>query len=121
MSPESVVETAGAWARWLVQRESRGPGDTENAMRRISRRYGVPYSILWSLRYRPPKDMLVSAFIRLEAAYEAEKLRQMKALEEEFAVSKHKTRFGAHLVRAAAALAGAENVSHEEESRDEVA
>lgn len=55
----SDVAVASEIARRLVQAESRGPGDTENAMRRISSRWGVPFTFLWSLRYRPPADILM--------------------------------------------------------------
>lgn len=71
--PEQLyVDQARAIARDLVQHESRGPGDTDNAMRRLEARYGVPYGFLWSLRYRPPKDVLMGAWHRLTAAYRAE-------------------------------------------------
>ena len=76
----AVCEARG-WANALVQRESRGPGDTENAMRRLEARYGVPFSTLWILRYRPPKDIYVGVYERLKAAYLAETEKQIKALQ----------------------------------------
>ena len=35
------IADAQAWANKLLQRESRGPGDMENALRRLEARYGV--------------------------------------------------------------------------------
>lgn len=82
------VALAAEMARNLVQRESRGPGDLENAMRRIEAKYGVPYGILWSLRYRQPKDILVGVFNKLRSAYQAECERQASILEHELTVQK---------------------------------
>jgi hypothetical protein len=82
------VAAASEMARNLVQRESRGPGDLENAMRRIEAKYGVPYGVLWSLRYRQPKDILVGVFNRLRAAYQAECERQASILEHELTVQR---------------------------------
>jgi hypothetical protein len=80
---EMSVATAQKMASAIVQREARGPGDLENAMRRIEQRYGVPYSFLWSLRYRPPKNLMVSAWTALRNAYRAECQRQARLLEHE--------------------------------------
>ncbi len=38
-----TAATARSWANELLRRESRGPGDMENAMRRLETRYGIPY------------------------------------------------------------------------------
>lgn len=105
----SAVSEARDWAKWLVQRESRGPGDLENAMRRIEARYGIPFSTLWSLRYRPPKDIFVSTFERLHAAYVAENERHQRLLKHEQEITKAKSRIASALVRAASALAGEED------------
>jgi hypothetical protein len=105
MSSAFVAE-AQKWAGRLVQSESRGPGDIDNAMRRLETRYGIPYSLLYNLRYRPPRDLLVSHFARLEAAYVAECERQQRLFAHEREITKAKTRFGALLVRAADALVG---------------
>lgn len=79
------VEEARRIAGELLKQESRGTGDTENAMRRIEARYGVPYGLQWALRYRPPKDIVVSAWTRLLVAYEAEceRIERKAALERE--------------------------------------
>lgn len=105
MSASFHVEDAAEKASWLVCRESRGPGDLPNAMRRISSRYGVPYRVLWALRYRRPADMLVSVYCRLCEAYEAECERQRKLLDHELSISQARTRLGKALVGAGASLA----------------
>jgi hypothetical protein len=99
-----AVETATKWVRAMVQRESKSPGDTVNAMRRLSRRYSVPYSLLWSLKYRPPKDLYVSAYEKLQRAYESEIQRGINSLRQERAITQAKTWLGKNLSRAASAL-----------------
>jgi transposase-like protein len=66
---------------------SRGPGDTENAMRSIAREYGVDYGTLWRLRYRRSsiKDIGVTVYMSLKAAYQAECERQLRKLKNEIA------------------------------------
>lgn len=88
MSELVYVEQATVWSRELVRREARGPGDTANAMRRLANRYGIPFSIWWSLRYRTPKEIAVSIYFRLRAAYEAECERQLRKLRDEIAITK---------------------------------
>ena len=109
MSDASVVSEAKGWAGFLVHSESRGPGDTDNAMRRVARRYGLPHSTLWALRYRAPKDLLASVYLKLRSAYEAEHERQLARLADDLARTRQQT--GAHtiLYRAAAAVAGAKD------------
>ncbi len=77
------VSDARTWANELVRRESRGPGDMENAMRRLENRYGVPWRTFWTLRYRPPTDVFVSVYLKLKSAYEAECHRQERLLAHE--------------------------------------
>lgn len=103
---EAFVQDAQEWARRLVQSESRGPGDIPNAMRRLETRYGVPYSLLYNLRYRPPRDLLVSHFARLQAAYLAECERQKRLFENERKITEAKTRLGKAFAGLAAFVAG---------------
>ena len=84
----SAVEEARSWAEYLVSQESRGNGDTENAMRRLETRWGVPWRAFWSLRYRPPKDILMGTYYGLRNAYAAEKERQYKRLRSELQAAK---------------------------------
>ena len=84
----SAVQQAQKWANALVLRESRGPGDMPNAMDRLERRYGVARGLLWALRYRPPKDILVGAYLSVRNAYLADCQRQKRLLEHEIEITK---------------------------------
>ena len=106
MSAVTFVDDARDKSRWLVNQESRGPGDTRGAMERVSRRYGIPFSVLWSLRYRNPNDILVSAYFAIIQAHEAECDRQARLIEHERACTTPRTRIGRALLRAAATLDG---------------
>lgn len=105
MSANSFVEDAAEKASWLVRREARGPGDIPGAMRRLESKYGIPYSVLWSLRYRKPRDILITTFVQIDAAYQAECDRQRKLLEHAIAVRKATTGIGAAIDRAVSRLA----------------
>ena len=104
---EALVQDARHWANNLIQREARGPGDTENAMRRVSQRYGIDYAALWSLRYRPPKRIFADIYFGLRAAYLDECDRQLKRLNHELIITKAKAGPDAASVRAAQAVADA--------------
>ena len=95
-------------AKELVMRESRGPGDMENAMRRLESKYGIPWRVFWSLRYRPPTDVMTGIYRRLLAAYLAECERQERLLRHEIEITKIKAGPDAPAVRAAAARGGEE-------------
>ena len=100
----SASAKAQEWANELVRREARGPGDLENAMRRLEARYGIPWRMFWSLRYRPPADVLTGLFFKLRDAYHAECDRQMRILEHEIEITKLKAGPDADSVRSAEAL-----------------
>jgi hypothetical protein len=87
MSDATYLDEAAEWSKSLTRMRARGPGDTENAMRSIEREYGVDYWLLWRLRYRKSvlKDIGVSAYMRLKAAYQAECERQMRKLQHDIA------------------------------------
>lgn len=101
---EALVSDARHWANSLVAREARGPGDTDNAMRRLSQRYGLDYAALWSLRYRPPKRIFVDVYFALRDAYAAECERQLRLLNHELTITKAKAGADRNSVRAASAL-----------------
>lgn len=86
----AYIDDAQKWANDLVQRESRGNGDTENAMRRLDARLGISWRTFWSLRYRPPKDILIGTYMGLKHAYEAECERQARLLRHELEITKAK-------------------------------
>jgi hypothetical protein len=77
------VTQAKAFASDLLRWEARGPGDTDNAMRRVARRYGIEYGQLWSLRYRAPKRIWADVLTAIREAHEAERQRQLRALAHE--------------------------------------
>jgi hypothetical protein len=87
MDSAAVVDRAAGWANEMVLREARGPGDLPNAMERLERRYGIPATTFWAFRYRRPKDVRGSILVRLYAAYQAERMRQLKALENDLAIT----------------------------------
>ena len=113
MSAVGLVDEASAWAEKLVLRESRGPGDLNNAMRRISKRHGVPYAALWRLRYRRPKDVMASIYFALQGAYEVERSRQLKALQHEIDIEKAAGRTSTNSYLAATSVVDAENNEEE--------
>jgi hypothetical protein len=108
----AAVKQAQDWANELIRAEARGACDFGDAMRRVARKIGVSYSTLRGLRYRPPKDVGVSLYLTLQAAYRAECERQAKKIENEIAIAAAKMGSASALVRAAAALAGAEIPAH---------
>lgn len=83
------VNEARDWANRLIAANHRGPGDTvEAAMHRAAVKHGLDPKMLWRLRYRTPKDMLVSSWKRIRAAYEAECERQEARLRHELEITK---------------------------------
>lgn len=91
----------------LLRWETRGPGDLANAMRRVETRYGVPFSVQWALRYRPPKRIWSDLLAKLEAAHAAEKERQLRKLAHDLAVTAEIAGADHPAVVAAQALLGA--------------
>lgn len=89
--------------------KSRGPGDTENAMRQIERQYGVDYGFLWSLRYRRERlrTISISVYESIRAAYRAECAAQMRKLENDIKRTEEITGPDSNAIRAAKALLGA--------------
>ena len=102
-TPMNGITDARVWAAELVRRESRGCGDTENAMHRIEARYGIPWRMLWSLKYRPPADVLVGVYLTLRAAYVAECDRQERLLQHERKIAEAKVQAFSNLAGAGAA------------------
>lgn len=82
----SSVDMASDYANRMVLREARGPGDTEEAMRRVEARTGIGFSTLWSLRYRKPKSIDHDLFQRIRSAYLTLCERQLASLKHELAV-----------------------------------
>jgi hypothetical protein len=109
MSAAEYVEKAAWWSKELTRFRSRGPGDLENAMRAIEREYGLDYWLLWRLRYRRSqiKDIGISVYARLEAAYRAEMERQYDKLGDAIQTTRELVGDGHPTVVAAAAVVDA--------------
>lgn len=112
MTGALYVDECAEWARRLTQTEARGPGDIDNAWRRLEIRYGLPWRVFWALRYRRPKDITASIYFRLLAAYEDVCERQARKLQHEIEVTKAKA--GA----AHPAVVAAETVVGEDDDQD---
>ncbi|VIO73859.1 hypothetical protein [Bradyrhizobium ivorense] len=106
MPQSAYLDEAVRWSKGLTQMRSRGPGDTDIAMRAIAREYGVSYAALWRLRYRRSslKDIGVSVYMKLKAAYEAECRRQLGKLRDEIAITEAACGASSDLLDAAKAL-----------------
>lgn len=77
----SSTDLATDYARRMVLREASGPGDVENAMRRIEAKTGVGYWTLWGLWNRRRKLVDRDLFLQLRNGYLAICERQLKALQ----------------------------------------
>lgn len=100
------VEEAAEIAKWLTRREAVGPGDMENAWHRLETRYGLPWRLFWSLRYRPPREIASHYYARIRAAYDAERDRQMKLLRHDIEITEKIAGADNAAVRAAQTLVG---------------
>lgn len=103
------VGSAQEIANRLVMSKVRGPGGLERAMREVESTYGVPYGLLWALRYRPPTDILLGAWTTLMTAYQCECARQRRLYDAELARTKAiNDANNSILTRTAIAVAGEE-------------
>lgn len=83
------VDQAKWWTNGLIRSNHRGPGDTvDAALHRAAVKHGLDPKILWRLRYRTPKDLLASVYLRIKSAYEAECERQEARLRHELEITK---------------------------------
>jgi hypothetical protein len=112
MGDAAYIKEAADWASALTRIETRGPGVIENAWRRLEARYGVPTRAFWSLRYRRPKEIAVSIYFGLRAAYEAECERQMRRLKHELAITKKIAGADHPAVASTETLVGANKKAH---------
>jgi hypothetical protein len=67
--PPMSVDAATEYVRTMVQRESRGPGDIDNAMNRLEAKYGLPFWTMWHLRKGRAKTVEASMLARIRSAY----------------------------------------------------
>lgn len=105
MSEAYVIE-AQRWAGALIEREHRGPCDTiDAAMWRAEQKWGIERSTFWALRYRPPRELFVSVYMRLRQAYVSECERQEARLQHELMLAKASGLNAAHSPSVASAEA----------------
>lgn len=90
----------------MLRWESRGAGDTENAMRRLGNRHGIPWRVFWTLKYRAPKDLFVSVFEEIKAAHKAEAQRQLQKVQHELQIAEINGIYVRDLADQVEALAG---------------
>lgn len=67
--PMSTAEETVRLGRECLAREIRGNGDSENAMRRLEAKTGIPFWTWWGLKYRPPKSVPPELMRRIEEYY----------------------------------------------------
>lgn len=85
----SPADEAAGWAETLIRKAHRGPGDTlDAAMHRVSRAYDIDRQTLWRLRYRRPRDVLASVYLKIKAAHDAECARQEAKLRHEIEITR---------------------------------
>jgi len=84
----STVEQAGNLVRRMVETETRGWGDSENALSRLEARYGLPFWTLNRLRTGRAKTVEAGVFARIRAAYLDLCQSQVQRLQHEIAIEK---------------------------------
>lgn len=65
----SSAEIASGYVRRMVENETRGWGDTENALSRLEAKYGVSFWTLNNLRTGRAKTVEATLFNRIKAAF----------------------------------------------------
>lgn len=85
---DATVVQSAKWADALLGRLYSGRGDMDVAMHRAEQRYGIPARTFWTLRYRPPREIFASVYLKLKAAYEAEVAAQEARLRHEIEVTR---------------------------------
>lgn len=111
MSDAAYIADAAKLSRELTRMKARGPGDTENAMRRIEREYGIDFGFLWSLRYRVDRLKIIShsIYLRIQAAHAAERERQLRKAAHDYQLTKTQTGIDSPFMDSVAALVAETN------------
>lgn len=65
----SSAEMAAGYVRRMVETETRGWGDTDNALARLEMKYGLPYWSLNNLRTGRAKTVEATLFNRIKTAF----------------------------------------------------
>jgi ribosomal protein L29 len=88
----AVVHAAG-YARRLVEGEARRSGQPlKAAARSVARRLKTSPGSVWSLLFRPPKQVSADLLFALEGAVDREITREIEALQHELATLRQKGR-----------------------------
>lgn len=90
-SVEFTPEMTAAYARKMVERESRGNGDQLNALERVGRRCGMTARSVRRLINGETKDPSVSVFSKVRSAYLEYCARQIAELQHEIETEKART------------------------------
>lgn len=88
IKPADLVAEAANWAARLTNEAERKTGKTDTALETVARQTGVNQSTLWRLRYRKPKDLAVSVYMKLKTAFEAAEQRQIERLQHEAEIAR---------------------------------
>lgn len=87
----SGVEEAKRLVAALIRIESRGAGDTENAMRRLAQRHGLSWRVFFNLKYRShQRDVFVGVLRKLREAHAAETRRQLERMAHDLQIAQLK-------------------------------
>lgn len=81
---------ATQYVRKMVERETAGNGDVENAIRRIARRHGLSFWQLMHLRAGRAKSVTIDAYTTIRAAYLDYCEAEVRALQEEIRQDREK-------------------------------
>lgn len=65
----STAEVASGYVRRMVENETRGWGDTDNALTRLEAKYGLPFWSLQNLRTGRAKTVEATLYNRIKAAF----------------------------------------------------
>jgi len=87
IKPADLVAEAAEWAALLTNEAEAKTGKTDTALETVARQTGVNQSTLWRLRYRKPKDLAVSVYMKLKTAWEAVQQRQFERMQHELEVA----------------------------------
>ena len=84
----SSCDLAGRYVREMTEKEARGWGDHANALKRLSRRYGLSYWTLNNLRIGRSKTVEASVCQKVRSAYFDFCERQIAQLQHELELEK---------------------------------
>lgn len=84
----SSAEVATGYVRRMIEYETRGWGDMDNALDRLEVRYALPRWTLNNLRTGRAKSVEAGLFARIRAAYLDLCERQIEKLQHEIAIEK---------------------------------